>query len=87
MFISAITNSINTMNNSAFKMLNANSAIMNLASFTGKSANMYDVFQAEKSLVSQKLNSELMYKMSEAQLKALKKLEKEKIKHSFSTFA
>jgi len=85
--IFGITNSINTMNNSAFRMMSNNNAMMNLTSFSGASNNLSAVHQAEKSLLMDNLQSQLMYKMSEAQLKALKKLEKENIKRTFSTFA
>jgi len=82
-----IMNSINTMNNSASRMMNSSNALLNLTSFTGNSNNLGAVNQTEKLLLSDKFNSELMYKMSYAQLKELKKLEKEDIKRSFSTFA
>ena len=74
-----IMNSINTMNNSASRMMNSSNALLNLTSFTGNSNNLGAVNQTEKLLLSDKFNSELMYKMSYAQLKELKKLEKEDI--------
>jgi len=87
MVISSVMNSINTMNNSASRMMNASNALLSLASFSGNFNNLSTVNQTEKLLLSDKFNSELMYKMSYAQVEALKKLEKENIKRSFSTFA
>jgi len=85
--IFGISNSINTMNNSAFRMMSNNNAMMNLTSFAGNFGNLSTVHQAEKSLLMDNSQSQLMYKISEAQLKALKKLEKENIKRTFSAFA
>ena len=87
MLISAITNNIGITNNSAFRVMNDNSAMMGLVSRAGNASNLSDVFQSEKSLMADKINSQLMYRMSEAQLESLKKLEKEHIKRTFSTFA
>jgi len=78
---------INMMNNSAYNIMSSNNSLMNLNSFAANSNNSSYLQQTEKSLLADRLNSELMYKMSEAQLKALKKAEKEDIKRSFSTFA
>lgn len=87
MLILGIMNSIRNMNNSAFRMMSANSSMMGLLSSAGKTTDLAALHRAENSLLLDKLSSQSSYKMSEAQLKALKKLEKDNIKRSFSTFA
>lgn len=80
-------NSINTMNNAAFRMMSTNNSLMSLTSFAGNYSNLNLLNQKEKTLMCNKLNSELEYKISDAQYESLKKLEKDKIKRSFSIFA
>ena len=87
MLISAIMGNIGMMNDSAFRVQNSNSALMGLTSFAGRATDLNALHQTEKYLLIDRLNSEMMYKMSEAQLASLKKLEKENIKRTFSTFA
>lgn len=87
MAIFGIMNSINTMNNAAFRMMSTNNSLMSLTSFAGNYSNLNLLNQKEKTLMCNKLNSELEYKISDAQYESLKKLEKDKIKRSFSIFA
>ena len=87
MLISSIMGNIGMMNDSAFRVQASNSALMGLTSFAGRATDLNALHRTEKYLLIDRLNSEMMYKMSEAQLASLKKLEKENIQRTFSTFA
>lgn len=87
MAIMGITNSLNTMNNAAFRMMGINNSLMGMTTFAGNFDNLGALNKKEQMLMSDKLNQELLYKANDAQYGSLKKMEKDHIKRSFSYFA
>lgn len=73
-------------NNAAFNCMRASNSIMNMA-FRGSNMDRGDIFVTEKNLQSQMLNDSLMYKANSYMEDSFKKLQKEKIKRTFSIFA
>lgn len=77
---------ISTMHNSAFNWMNSANALI---SMTGNAANQSPavLHAAEKKLLLSMHNDSLMYRIAELQDETYRKLEKDNIKRSFSTFA
>ena len=76
------------MNNAAYQSMRASDAMLGLVSFAGsRNASLANIHAAEQRLTLSKLTNELIYKMAFLQNKSLKKLQDQKIKDTFSTFA
>jgi len=81
--------SIGAINNSAFGIQQNNSSIMKLAqgAGSGSATDLAAVQRSEKTLQMENLQNKLTYLASSDMEESKKKLEKENIKRSFSTFA
>lgn len=81
--------SIPAINNSSFGVMQSRNAMTNLAKGTGESSfgDFKALQEAEKRFQMDNLQNQLVYKTSTTEEEAKKKLEKENIKRSFSTFA
>lgn len=82
-------NSIGMINNSAFNMMQNSNSLMSLTRSAGANPNqdLNALNQSEKKLTASNLQNSLIYNASSLMEDSQKKLEKENIKRSFSTFA
>ena len=88
MLIQAISNCIYMRNNAALSYMNANNARIGMLSFMGAGMtqdSLSYLSSMDTQLELQAITSSLQYKMAQAELEQLKKLQKEKAKQ-FSVF-
>lgn len=79
---------ISSANNAAYRWMSGANALQNMCSFSGlQNMDLASLNEYEKNIQTDMLTNSLIYKMSMAQEKSLKKLADENIKRSFSTFA